>query len=65
VAAGWGRGVVPKHLITTNRRVAVVKGLRSLDVSVFLSFYRQAHHSQLQRTLIDLLVTTIPQRLAP
>ena len=55
VGEGFGRAVVPLHLIQGNKRVSVVKNLRPLKSPVYLSHFKQAFYTVLQLKLISLL----------
>ncbi len=55
VEEGFGRAVVPLHLIRDNHRVAVVKGLKSLKSPIYLIYFKQAFYTQLQLKLITYL----------
>jgi DNA-binding transcriptional LysR family regulator len=63
VRMGMGRAVVPQHLIAESKGIEVVKGYSPKKVPVYLSYYRQAFFTDLQKAVIDLLQTNIPKAL--
>ena len=63
VAAGWGRAVVPRHLIRDNRDVRVAKGFKSLKTPVFLCFYKQAYYSKTHQAIFHDLNKNVRAKL--
>lgn len=47
VARGWGRAVVPRHLVGDSKLLRVVPGYRPLKIPVVLSFYEQLYYTPL------------------
>ncbi len=47
VELGWGRAVMPRHLITGRRGVKVMAGFRPLLVPVYLQYVRQSYYAKL------------------
>jgi DNA-binding transcriptional LysR family regulator len=63
VAAGWGRAVVPWHLITDNKSVRVVKGFKSLESPVYCCFYKQPFYAKLHEAILNDISRNVPTRL--
>lgn len=63
VALGFGRAVVPRHLLHSEARVRVVPGFKSLRVPVYLNFYRQPVHTRLHATVVEHLSMGAKKRL--
>ena len=55
VEQGLGKAVVPEHLITHNRKVRVVRGLKPYKTPVYLIYFRKVYVSKLQQEVIELL----------
>lgn len=51
VSLGWGRAVVPRHLIAKNKSVKVTPNLKPLRLPVYFCYYQQAYYSQLQQAI--------------
>lgn len=56
VKAGWGRAVVPRHLIEKEKGLKVVKGFKPLKVPVMLQHFRMPYYSKLHESLRDAVV---------
>jgi DNA-binding transcriptional LysR family regulator len=55
VESGLGQAVVPRHLVSDNKKVKIVEKMTPLKIEIFLSFYRQAFYTDLQKALIPIL----------
>ena len=64
VELGWGRAVMPRHLITGKRGVKVVTGFRPLLVPVYLQYVRQSYYAKLHTATRTALTQGIAALLA-
>jgi DNA-binding transcriptional LysR family regulator len=55
VSRGWGRAVVPRHLIEGRKDLIEVKDFRPMRSSVFLNFYGEPFPSKLQTAIVQAL----------
>jgi DNA-binding transcriptional LysR family regulator len=55
VALGWGRAVVPRHLVENHRGVRILPGYKPLKTPIVLHYYRQPYYSKLHDELIRIL----------
>lgn len=55
VALGLGQAVLPKHLVTHDRRLKVVTGQVPLRVPFYLQYYQQPYYSQLHHEVVKVL----------
>ena len=55
VALGLGQGVVPRHLLSKNIPVRIVKGMKVMSVPVVLHYFKQSFYSNLQKSTIESL----------
>jgi DNA-binding transcriptional LysR family regulator len=55
VALGLGRAVIPKHLISKNLDIKVLKGSKPYAVDVVLHYYQQPFYSKLHQAVIHCL----------
>lgn len=53
VSLGWGRAVVPKHLVASNRKIHIRKDFKPVKVPIYLHFYQQNHYSSLHNLLLE------------
>jgi DNA-binding transcriptional LysR family regulator len=65
VRAGWGRAVVPRHLVRDEKAIRVVPGLKPLKVPVILHDARLPYYPKLHAAAVDALVKIAPRCLAP
>lgn len=56
VAQGFGRAVVPVHLIRGDARVRVLAGQKPFDVDVYLHYRIHDSHARMQRAVIDTVI---------
>lgn len=61
---GWGRAVVPEHLIGDSKGLVKVKGKKSLDTPVILSYFESPYSSKLHQSMVEKLVKYAPQILS-
>lgn len=54
VEEGFGRAVVPAHLLEGRPKLRVVPGLKPLRVPIFVASFRQAFYTSLQKALREL-----------
>ena len=64
VAAGLGRAVVPRHLVTNDKRVKEVEGLCPLRMPVHLLYLEQPYYSRLHLTIRQTLEEGVARQLA-
>lgn len=63
VALGLGQGVVPRHLLSKDMAVKVVKGMKVMTVPVVLHYFKQSFYSNLQKSTIEALKLNCSSRL--
>ncbi len=61
--AGWGRAVLPKHLVRGVTGLRVVPGYRVLVLPVILHYWEQPFYTAVHRETIRILVSQCPARL--
>lgn len=64
-AAGLGKAVVPRHLVTGDDRLQVVPGLEPMRSPVVLHWVRQPFYTVLHHAVVDALSTRSGALLAP
>ncbi len=52
VHLGWGRAVVPQHLIANEKTIRVVSGFKSVSNPIILHHYNQLYYSELHKTVL-------------
>jgi len=55
VERGWGKAVIPKHLINKNSKIEIIKGFKKLDYPVYLSYPDLPYYSEPMKKAIELL----------
>jgi DNA-binding transcriptional LysR family regulator len=60
-AMGWGRAVVPLHLLEGRRDLRVVKNFKSLKTPVVLHYYKQPYYSELFNQALTCLEVSKPR----
>ena len=60
VKLGWGRAVIPQHLIKNEKGVKVVKQSTHLDFPVRLHYLKQPFYSRLHQELMEALQNGVP-----
>ena len=63
VEAGFGRAVVPLHMLKDYKNIRVVKGERKLKQSVYLCFLKQPFYSKLHTATIEAIKNEVPRFL--
>jgi DNA-binding transcriptional LysR family regulator len=63
VEYGWGKAVLPRHLIQDNRRLRIVRTKKELKVPVFLAYHVQPFYTDLHKQVIETLVSRCGERL--
>jgi DNA-binding transcriptional LysR family regulator len=53
VALGWGRAVIPRHLVEANRKIRPVKGFKSQKSPIYLCYVRQPYYSKAMERVIS------------
>ncbi len=53
---GWGRAVVPKHLIRNDLTLKIISGHKSLRFPVYVQHFRQPYYSSLHHAVKECLV---------
>jgi len=62
VESGWGKAVVPKHLVQNKRGISIVGGMKSMKVPVYLHYYQQPFYSKLNQTILKTLTDRLKFR---
>lgn len=60
VRAGLGNAVAPLHLVKNQKGIVIDKRYKTLRIPVYLTYFKQAYHTALQRKAIELLTHEIP-----
>ena len=55
VALGYGRAVVPAHLVNANKELEIVPEFRPLKTPVYLSYFTKSYYPALHQKIIDVL----------
>jgi hypothetical protein len=55
VNLGWGRAVVPKHLIIGKKNINIVPDYKVLKNPIVLHYYNQPYYSELHKAMIKAL----------
>jgi DNA-binding transcriptional LysR family regulator len=55
VEEGFGRAVVPRHLIANHKKVKIIEKLKPLRSEISLIFFKQAFYSKLHQGLIEVM----------
>jgi len=53
VKHGWGRAVLPRHLLKDQTDLRVVKRYKPLKLPILLQYYRQPYYSRLFKTVVE------------
>jgi len=61
VKMGWGRAVVPRHLVKNEKQIKLVKGYQPLMVPVYLNYFEQSYYTKLFVKIKETLRSEIPQ----
>jgi DNA-binding transcriptional LysR family regulator len=62
-ALGFGRAVVPRHLIQADKRLQIVAGYKPVLVPVYINSYSQAFRSRLHEAVMECLTVTLRRSL--
>jgi DNA-binding transcriptional LysR family regulator len=63
--AGFGRAVIPLHMLGDRKSLQVVRGERKLKVPVYLCYLKQPFYSKLHLAALEVIKKGIPPLLAP
>jgi DNA-binding transcriptional LysR family regulator len=63
VSMGWGRAVLPRHLVLGNPSIRVLAEWQPLQMPVYLQYFRQPFYSQLQQRVRSELIEKVRQQL--
>lgn len=63
VKLGWGRAVLPKHLLRSTNDLKIVKGYKPLKMPVQVQYFRQPYYSKLHTSVVDLICKKSPALL--
>lgn len=55
VKLGLGRAVLPCHILTQEPNLQSVKGMKPLNIPIYLMYYKQEYYNQLQQSVIEIL----------
>ncbi len=55
VKAGWGRAVVPSHLVHKSKDFKIVPGRVALELPIFFHYWRQPYYTRLQKAFISMI----------
>ena len=61
---GWGRAVLPRHLIVDNKRIRVMPEFAAANSPVYLNFHAQPFYLPLHTKLVEALKTELPKILS-
>lgn len=64
VKLGWGRAVLPKHMVEGDAALQILKGLRPLKVPVMLQFFRMPYYSQLHQSIVKAIAAGASEKLS-
>lgn len=56
VSLGWGKAVLPRHLIRGVKGIKVLRGFRPLRIPVVLHYYSQPFYSKLHHAVVETLL---------
>ena len=54
VKLGIGRAVLPCQILTQEPNLQSVKGMKPLNVPLYLMYYKQEYYNQLQQSFIEI-----------
>ena len=63
VERGWGRAVVPRHMIESNQKIKIVDPDSALRTDVYLNSYSLPYTTPLQKQVREALTSGVPLRL--
>ncbi|MEZ4742935.1 MAG: LysR family transcriptional regulator [Bdellovibrionota bacterium] len=63
VKFGWGKAILPKHLIYKDHDLKTIKSFKSLKNPVYLQYFHQPYYSRLHQTVIKEICTKAPKLL--
>lgn len=63
VRLGWGKAVLPRHLVAQEPELEVINPDRTLEIPVVLHHYEQPFYSRLHQGVLDALVRNCPRFL--
>ena len=63
VSLGWGRAVVPLHLIKNNKSICILPNYKPLRIPIYLQYYRQPFYSKLHQMVCKELTKNVPAYL--
>lgn len=64
VRAGLGNAIAPLHLVKNQKGLEIDKRYKTLRIPVYLTYFKQAYYTALQRHAIELLTREIPPYFA-
>lgn len=64
VERGWGRAVLPVHLVKKRPRLQIIEPLVPQRVSVYLNYFRHPFDSTLQKRVLEVLFSNLPKYLS-
>lgn len=64
VRLGWGRAVLPKHLLEGHPELRIVKGYKALKSPVMIQHFKQPYYSRLHECVMELLCKKAPAFLS-
>lgn len=63
VRFGWGRAVLPKHIIKNVDDICACKGYKPLRIPLYLQYFHQPYYSQLHTRSVEHLCKRVPSIL--
>jgi DNA-binding transcriptional LysR family regulator len=60
VKRGWGRAVLPKHLIKNDNTLRILKNLKPLKTPVMIQYFRQPFYSKIHTKIVDEICAHAP-----
>ncbi len=63
VSLGWGRAVMPRHLIRQNPELQVISKYKPMKSDLYLNYYAQPFYSALHHQIVETLTAGVPRLL--
>lgn len=60
VKRGWGRAVLPRHLLRQEPGLRVIKGYRPLRLPVYLQYIRQPYYARMHTKIVEEILAKAP-----
>ena len=63
VKMGLGRGVLPRHIVRDEKKIAILSPKTILEIPIHLHFFKQPYYSKLHQAVVQELKNKAPQQL--